>query len=67
MHFYNSQDHSMMTAILAAENVVAGHRLHDVWKVTEDAEYAEEGTAGERAVLANLRAIPQRLPEADDA
>lgn len=57
----------MMTAILAAENVVAGHRLHDVWKVTEDAEYAEEGTAGERAVLANLRAIPQRLPEADDA
>jgi protoporphyrinogen oxidase len=66
MHFYNSQDHSMMTGILAAENVIAGRRLHDVWKVTEDAEYAEEGGGGQRAVLSELRAAPTPAAEARD-
>ena len=43
LHRYNNQDHSMMTAMLAAENVMAGGRRYDVWKVNQDAEYHEEG------------------------
>jgi len=42
MHKYNNQDHSMLTGILAARNVVrAGF---DVWAVNVDAEYIEEPT-----------------------
>jgi len=40
---YNNQDHSVMTGILAARNVLGGH--YDVWSVNEDAEYLESGTA----------------------
>ena len=42
MHRYNNQDHSMLTAMLAARNIVAGHELYDLWKVNADAEYHEE-------------------------
>ncbi|MDX6767454.1 MAG: NAD(P)/FAD-dependent oxidoreductase [Candidatus Methylacidiphilales bacterium] len=44
MHKYNNQDHSMMTALLAARNL-AGERF-DLWKVNTDAEYHEEGESG---------------------
>ncbi len=40
MHKYNNQDHSMMTAILAARNIEGA--AFDVWKVNSDAEYHEE-------------------------
>jgi protoporphyrinogen oxidase len=43
MHKYNNQDHSMMTAMLAAKNILTGENLYDVWKVNQDAEYIEEG------------------------
>jgi protoporphyrinogen oxidase len=43
MHKYNNQDHSMLTGILAAENLDG--KTHDVWRVNGDAEYLEE--AGE--------------------
>jgi hypothetical protein len=46
MHKYNNQDHSMMTAMLAAKNVLAGHELFDPWRVNQDAQYHEEGAAG---------------------
>ena len=42
LHNYNSQDHSMMTAMLTVENIVCGEARYDVWKVNQDAEYAEE-------------------------
>lgn len=45
MHFYNSQDHSMMTGFLAAENIIQGANAFDLWKVNQDAEYAEEVSA----------------------
>jgi protoporphyrinogen oxidase len=44
MHQYNNQDHSMMTAILTARNILAGEELYDVWNVNQDAEYIEEET-----------------------
>lgn len=46
MHQYNNQDHSMMTAMLTARNILAGEQLYDVWQVNQDAEYIEAGAAG---------------------
>lgn len=40
MHKYNNQDHSMMTALLAARNILGAE--HDVWQVNTDMEYQEE-------------------------
>lgn len=40
MHRYNNQDHSMMTGMLAAKNVLGGR--WDLWRVNTDAEYHEE-------------------------
>ena len=41
MHHYNNQDHSMMTAMLAAKNIQGGQ--FDCWKVNTEAEYHEAG------------------------
>jgi hypothetical protein len=40
MHKYNNQDHSMVTARLAVENLFGGH--HDVWSVNTRPDYHEE-------------------------
>jgi protoporphyrinogen oxidase len=40
MHRYNNQDHSMLTAMLAVENIFGA--AHDVWEVNVDDEYHEE-------------------------
>jgi protoporphyrinogen oxidase len=59
MHRYNNQDHSMLTAMLAVENVLGAD--YDVWSVNVDADYHEEqvgrcppgvspGLAGRRGV-----------------
>jgi protoporphyrinogen oxidase len=49
MHKYNNQDHAMMTALLAARNILAGEKRYDVWAVNEDGEYHESGAAGEQS------------------
>jgi protoporphyrinogen oxidase len=41
MHRYNNQDHSMLTAMLAVENIFGAD--HDVWTVNVEAEYHESG------------------------
>ncbi|MBL8213450.1 MAG: NAD(P)/FAD-dependent oxidoreductase [Bryobacterales bacterium] len=41
MHRYNNMDHSMLTGILAARNILGSR--YDLWKVNADAEYLEEG------------------------
>jgi protoporphyrinogen oxidase len=41
MHRYNNQDHSMLTGILAARNILGGR--YDLWKVNVDADYQEDG------------------------
>jgi protoporphyrinogen oxidase len=41
MHKYNNQDHAMMTALLAARNILADQNKYDVWSVNDDAEYLE--------------------------
>jgi protoporphyrinogen oxidase len=40
MHKYNNQDHSMLTAMLAAENILGA--THDIWDVNTDPDYHEE-------------------------
>ena len=39
MHRYNNQDHSMLTAILAVENILGAS--HDIWSVNTEQEYHE--------------------------
>ena len=58
MHKYNNQDHSMMTALLAARNIL-GLGQFDTWKVNTDAEYLEEEVA-ENGQTAG-RTVPQRV------
>jgi protoporphyrinogen oxidase len=56
MHKYNNQDHSMMTAMLAARNI-EGERF-DLWRVNTDAEYHEEGEVVEDRAG---RTMPQQV------
>jgi protoporphyrinogen oxidase len=80
MHRYNNQDHAMMTAMLTVENIVAGHRVYDIWCVNEDAEYHEAGDEGaqtaiparavsedQAAALASVRDVPTRIVAEADA
>lgn len=64
MHKYNNQDHAMMTALLAAENILAGEQLWDVWAVNEDAEYHEVGE--DRTLAFSERQVPRQVPDRDD-
>ncbi|MCY3986115.1 MAG: FAD-dependent oxidoreductase, partial [Candidatus Dadabacteria bacterium] len=48
MHKYNNQDHAMMTAMLTVENIIAGEKVYDVWRVNQDAEYHEEQRDSEK-------------------
>jgi hypothetical protein len=59
MHKYNNQDHAMMTAVLTAQNIAAGHRLHDVWRVNEDACYHEATPAQADSGASGLRSVPR--------
>ena len=53
MHRYNNQDHSMLTGLMAAQNVAGSD--HDLWTVNEDEEYLEEDK--------NKEKLRQLLPE----
>ena len=61
MHKYNNQDHSMMTALLVARNIIGSSRL-DPWNVNADAVYHEDIRVGERDLTG--RQVPERLAAA---
>ncbi len=63
MHKYNNQDHSMLTAMLAVENILGAS--HDVWKVNTDTDYCEEvSKQNAREKESRLLALTQpRIPE----
>jgi protoporphyrinogen oxidase len=43
MHRYNNQDHSMLTAMTAVDNIIAGVTAKDsLWEVNTEMEYHEE-------------------------
>ena len=54
LHKYNNQDHSMLTAMKAAENILGAN--HDIWQVNEEQEYHEEISIepGKEAALLKL-------------
>ncbi len=42
MHRYNNQDHSIKTAFLCVDNIIADENLYDPWNVNQDAIYLEK-------------------------
>jgi hypothetical protein len=60
MHRYNNQDHSMLTAMLAVENILkdAGH---DLWAVNVEEEYHEEVSARPQGTGRDAPVLPRRL------
>jgi protoporphyrinogen oxidase len=64
MHKYNNQDHSMVTALMAAGNLLDGR--YDQWEVNVDESYHEGGDESSlSAMLATLAgsqpSVPRRL------
>lgn len=57
LHRYNNQDHSMLTGIYAARNIM-GERC-DVWTVNTEKEYQEEGRVAE--LNAGDRLVPRQV------
>jgi hypothetical protein len=68
MHRYNNQDHSMLTAMLAARNILGAR--YDLWQINVDEEYHEEGgELTEQEILAMERSqplVPQRTANSGD-
>jgi hypothetical protein len=60
MHHYNNQDHSMLTGLLAARNVLG--ETHDVWAVNTDFEYHESGAFQGDDKLDALRSSQPKVP-----
>jgi hypothetical protein len=45
MHKYNNADHSMLTAMVAVDNIIAGETGKDnIWSINTEQEYHEEKT-----------------------
>jgi hypothetical protein len=43
MHRYNNQDHSMLTAMMAVDDIISGKTdKNDLWKVNTEMDYHEE-------------------------
>lgn len=50
MHKYNNSDHSMLTAMVAVDNICAGITdKENIWDINTEQEYHEEKTAGEES------------------
>ena len=56
MHKYNNQDHSMLTAMMAVENILQGRKNKDnLWEVNTEQGYHEEGAGrGEQSEAARM-------------
>jgi protoporphyrinogen oxidase len=60
MHRYNNQDHSILTAVLAARNVLGAK--YDLWQVNADQEYSEEGQMVTEHELKAMEAAQPLVP-----
>lgn len=61
MHKYNNQDHSMLTAMLAVENIVGAN--HDLWAVNADEEYLEETDSRREESASNYAKLISTQPK----
>jgi protoporphyrinogen oxidase len=67
LHRYNNSDHSMLTAMLAVENLVDGAR-HDLWSVNADSWYLESSAPEEQPYrAAPLTPVLAAQPQPDPA
>lgn len=66
LHRYNNQDHSMITGMLAVENLLKGEK-HDLWSVNTEPEYHEEirTPAEEKVEKTAEQTIPRIFPRLD--
>ena len=62
MHRYNNQDHSMLTGILAARNVMGAS--YDLWDLEIDSGYLEEGPRLSADQVDALEAAQPAIPSA---
>ncbi|HZO52736.1 MAG TPA: hypothetical protein VFB63_08470, partial [Bryobacteraceae bacterium] len=60
MHRYNNQDHSMLTGVFAARNILGAH--YDLWEANVDEEYLEEGRVVTEEELKQLDASQPSVP-----
>ena len=66
MHKYNNQDHSMMTALCAARNIMGAS--HDLWAINTEPEYHEarkektRGDSNNRELRRPAYAEPSLIP-----
>src|SRR2546425_562533 len=60
LHKYNNQDHSMLTALLAVENMLGAS--HDIWAVNADDEYYEDVSDQAGELTAHARALAGTQP-----
>ena len=64
MHKYNNQDHSMLTAMLAVENIIGGRRSKDnLWQVNTEQEYHEQKGKPETEQQPAVAQRPERVAE----
>jgi hypothetical protein len=61
MHRYNNQDHSMLTAMLAVDNILGAR--HDLWQVNAEQEYHEETSSREDDAKAQLGRLASTQPQ----
>lgn len=59
LHRYNNQDHSMLTAIYAARNIIG--EQNDVWSVNTEMEYHEEVKSAKPSGALGDRLTPTRV------
>ena len=63
MHKYNNQDHSMLTAMFAVENIKGAK--HNIWAVNDEQEYLEQETQSSvdrNTALRDLAASQPQVP-----
>lgn len=61
MHKYNNSDHSMLTAMVAVDNICAGAKdKANIWAINTEQEYHEE-----RATIPELKNAPEPMGAAD--
>jgi protoporphyrinogen oxidase len=66
MHKYNNQDHSMLTAMYAARNILGAR--YDLWAINSEPEYHEEKQVSPVSKLARPRfAEPPRINATEEA
>jgi len=61
MHRYNNQDHSMLTGVLAARNIMGAN--YDLWDLEPDSGYFEESGDLNQAALRALDVTQPKVPE----